>query len=185
MTSESAVQAIIEGCTELGIPFMIVGSLSSNFYGIARSTQDADFVVALTSGELLALVGRLGPMFKLDPQPSLESVTMTTRYVLKVADLDYSIEFFLLSEDPHDQERFRRRVEVMVLDRRAWLPTAEDVIVTKLNWYHIDRRGKDLDDVRGILAVQGDRLDWAYLEAWCDRHGSREHLESLRRALTA
>jgi hypothetical protein len=183
MTSESAVQGVIEAFTDLGVPFMIVGSLSTNYYGIARSTQDADFVVALNPGEIHALVSRLGPTFRLDPQPSFESVTMTTRYVLKVSGLDYTVELFLLGEEPHDRERFGRRVRVEIFGRSAWVPTAEDVVVTKLNWYHIDRRPKDLEDVRTVLAVQGHRVDWAYIEHWCDQHGSREHLVRLRAEL--
>jgi Nucleotidyl transferase of unknown function (DUF2204) len=180
MTSELAVQAIIDGCSELGIPFMIVGSLSSNYYGIPRSTQDADFVVAMKPGDLQSLVARLGSEFQLDPQPSFECVTMTTRYLLKIAMLSFTIELFLLSDEEYDQERFRRRVEVEIHGRRACVASAEDVIVTKLNWYHIDRRSKDLDDVHTVIAVQGNELDWPYIESWCDRHGSREHLERLR-----
>jgi hypothetical protein len=132
MTSESVIQAVIEACSDLGIEFMIVGSLSSNYYGIARSTQDADLVVALKPGDLDALVTRLGPPFSLDSQPSFECVTLTTRYILRVVGLKYTVELFLLSEDPYDQGRFRRRVEVEIYDRRAWVPTPEDVVVTKL-----------------------------------------------------
>lgn len=181
MTSEDAVRAIIEACTDLNVPFMIVGSLSSNYYGIARSTQDADVVVSMNATDIPALVRRLGPDFRLDPQPSFECVTMSSRYVLHIAGLNYTVELFLLSDDPYDQERFRRRVAVTIFDHPAWVPTAEDVVVTKLQWYHIDRRWKDLEDVRVVLDVQSNRLDWGYVETWCDRHGSREHLDAARR----
>jgi hypothetical protein len=183
MNSEFAVQAIIEACTDLNIPFMIVGSLSSNYYGIARSTRDADVVVSMDAVDIPTLVRRLGPDFRLDPQPSFECVTMSSRYVLHIAGLNFTVELFLLSDDPYHQERFRRRVAVTILDRPAWVPTAEDVVVTKLQWYHIDRRWKDLEDVRAVADVQGDRLDWSYIETWCDRHGSRKHLDALRETL--
>jgi hypothetical protein len=39
-------------------------------------------------------------------------------------------------------------------------------------------RPKDLDDARDVLAVQGDILDMAYVEAWCDRHGTSERLRA-------
>jgi hypothetical protein len=73
----------------------------------------------------------------------------------------FTIELFLLSDDPHHQERFRRRVAVEVFGRTVWMPTAEDVIIQKLRW----ARPKDLDDARGVLAVQAGRLDRAYLES--------------------
>ena len=37
--AEDAVVAVIDA---LGIEYMVVGSLSSNFYGVPRSTEDAD-----------------------------------------------------------------------------------------------------------------------------------------------
>jgi hypothetical protein len=181
MTSDDIVRAVVEACSDLGIEFMVVGSLSSNYYGIARSTQDADFVVALKPGQLHALMARLNGPFSLDPQPSFECVTFTTKYVLRVAGLKYTVELFELSEDEYDQERFRRRVEVELYGRRGWLPTPEDVVVTKLQWYHADRRNKDIDDVVQVIAVQDGRLDWEYIERWCTRHGSLEHLEAARR----
>jgi hypothetical protein len=39
-----------------------------------------------------------------------------------------------LGDDPHDQERFRRRQRVEILGRTALVATAEDMIITKLRW---------------------------------------------------
>ncbi len=89
------------------------------------------------------------------------------------------VEVFFLSPDPHDQTRFQRRVEAPVFGRRLWLPTPEDAIITKIRW----ARGKDKDDARDVMAVQGDRLDWPYIEHWCDQHGTRPLLEEIRRTV--
>ena len=35
---------------------------------------------------------------------------------------------------------------------------------------------KDIDDVRNILSVQGEAIDYAHLELWCGRHGTLERL---------
>jgi len=116
-------------------------------------------------------------------QATFETVTMTTRRVVRVAESPFTIEFFHLSEDPHDQERFRRRHRRTVLGREVQLPTAEDVVITKLRWAVQGRRSKDRDDVRDVMAVQGDRLDWSYIAVWCDRHGTRELLDEIRRSI--
>ncbi len=58
--------------------------------------------------------------------------------------------------------------------------TAEDVLVSKLNGLNLAHRTNDLSDVRSVMAVQGDAIDWPYVEGWCDRHGSRPLLEKLR-----
>jgi hypothetical protein len=56
------------------------------------------------------------------------------------------------------------------------MPTAEDVVVQKLRWGRV----KDAEDARFILAVQGDALDFTYIERWCDQHGTRALLDKLR-----
>ena len=59
------------------------------------------------------------------------------------------------------------------------MATAEDMVIQKVRW----NRDKDRDDARNILAVQGDALDYAYIEHWCDSHGTRTRLEDLRRSI--
>ena len=85
----------------------------------------------------------------------------------------------MLSKDPHDQLRFQRRVEQQVFDRRLWLPTPEDVIVMKLRW----GRSRDQDDIRAVMSLQADALDWTYIESWCDQHGTRKLMEEIRRTV--
>lgn len=184
MNSDQATAAVIEALNALQIPYMLVGSFSTNFYGIPRSTQDADIVVQLAPGAISALVKRLGQPFQLDPQMSFETVTATTRYILRLSDGPFCIELFLLSDDSHDVERFARRRSDRFGDHDVFLPTVEDVIITKLRWSHSGRRQKDVDDVANVIAVQGDRIDWGYVNPWCDRHGTRELLDSVRRSLS-
>jgi hypothetical protein len=162
---------------------MLVGSFSSNYYGIGRSTKDADFVIQLDLETLSSLVNHLGPNFRLDPQMTFETITMTRRHIVNVVGIPFLIEFFHLSDDPHDQERFQRRRRVKVLDREVYLPTVEDVIITKTRWALMTKRSKDADDVRSILAVQGPKIDWPYVYGWCDQHGTRALLDEIRSSI--
>lgn len=108
-------------------------------------------------------------------------VTATTRNVVTVEGSPFKIELFRLSPDAHDQQRFQRRVAIEVAGRTIHFPTAEDVIITKLRWLQAAGRAKDRSDLRDVLRVQGDRLDWSYLHSWCDQHGTRELLEEILR----
>jgi hypothetical protein len=163
----------------------LAGSFSSNFYGIPRSTKDADFVAVL-GGKIVELERALGEEFVFDPQPSFETVTGTYRERASIPSVPFDIEIFHLSNDAHDQSRFarRRRVRDELVARDICVPTAEDVIITKLRWAKIAKRGKDSDDVRNIIAVQGDdALDWNYIHHWCEQHGTRALLDELRASI--
>jgi hypothetical protein len=183
MTSEGAILGVIDALEHLQIPYMLVGSISTSAYGISRASKDADVVIELGGRPIKALADQLGPSFRLDPQMSFETVTMTTRHIIEVDEVPFTIELFHLSDDEHDQERFRRRKRVKLFERETWLPQVEDVIVTKLRWSHQGKRGKDTDDVRNVLSVQGDAIDWDYVNSWADRHGTRALLDKIRKSI--
>ena len=183
MTTAEIAVAAIDALDATSVPYMLVGAFSSNFYGIPRSTDDADFVVELGSISIVDVVKQLGPRFKLDPQVRFETATGTTRHIVNVENSPFIVEFFHLSGDAHDQERFRRRCNVVLHGRSSYIPTAEDVIITKLRWSVHGRRPKDADDVRDVIAVQRDRIDWGYVCRWCEQHGTREKLEEIRKSI--
>lgn len=184
MTGDEAVIRVIGALEALGVPYMLVGSLSSNFYGVPRATEDADLVIELGETTLSALGHVLGPEFRVDRQVSFETITMTSRHLIELPSCPFSVELFRLSDDAHDQERFRRRRAVTLLGRQVFLPSAEDVIVTKLRWATYANRAKDRDDARNVIAVQADRLDWNYITQWAERHGAGTLLNELRGGLS-
>jgi hypothetical protein len=168
-----------------GIDYLLVGSYSSNFYGIPRSTKDADFVAVL-GNKIDEVQKALGPEFIWDEQPSFETVTGTYREKLSAPALPFDIEIFHLSKDPHDQSRFqrRRRVTDVAMGCAIWIPTPEDVIIMKLRWAKIAKRDKDREDVRDVIAVQGDAaLDWSYIHHWCAEHDTRTLLDEIRASI--
>jgi hypothetical protein len=179
MTSNEVVLAVIKAFEKHGIDYMLVGSYSSNAFGISRSTNDADFVVELGDRSINPVFSDLTGVLQLDPQMRLESVTGTYRYVARHVDSGFKVEFFMLSNDAHDQARFARRRQEAFLDGHALLPTPEDVVIQKLRWFGRAKRAKDLDDIRNVLKVQAGKLDLAYMRNWCDQHGTRELLEQL------
>jgi hypothetical protein len=118
--AQSLMVRVADALSACAIPYMLAGSFSSNYYGIPRSTKDADFVVQLRSAAGEDFLARLGDDLEADPQLSFETITGRYRQVLKHLHSPFRIELFLLSRDPHDQSRFQRRVEVPLFERRRW-----------------------------------------------------------------
>lgn len=162
------------------VPHMVVGSFARNFHAFARSTQDADIVLALDQNGLGKLLAELGSDFSLDPQTTFEKNTGTFRHTLTHKETEFKTELFLLSKDPFDQERFRRRLAFHFNGHPSFVLTAEDVIISKLRW----ARPKDLEDIRDVLAVkEPDALDWSYLRHWTAIHGTRSKLDEIRASI--
>ncbi len=179
MTAVDFVKRVVGALDTLGIPYMAVGSFSTNVYGKVRSTKDADFVVEMGGLSVARLAQELGTEFELDPQISFETITATTRYRFRHRASAFMVEIFLLSNDSHDRQRFARRVQGDIGGRSTFVPTAEDVVIQKLRWSKHGQRLKDVEDVRGVLGVQAGKLDLDYIRRWCDQHGTRGLFEEL------
>jgi hypothetical protein len=164
-----------------GIPFMIVGAISANVYGIERNTQDGDFVIQVHTGDMQKLVTQLGEDFQLDPQLSFETlVAMGNYFVARHLHPLFKIELFLVGEDAVSQEQFRRARKVNFQGEMLSFISPEDLIITKLRWFLADpRRTKDVQDIRGVLAVQAGKLDMAHIRQGCAAFGTLELLEDL------
>jgi hypothetical protein len=180
MNTDELVFAVIDHLNEHQLPYMLVGSLATNFYCVPRSTQDGDIVIDSSPAQVARQLTAKYPSIYFDPQLAFESVTATRKIVLQSSELEFEIELFQLGADEHDQERFSRRVQVNTMDRLVWIASLEDMIITKLRWSQHIGREKDVADARNLVGVQSDRIDWPYVESWCDRHGTRELLERLR-----
>ncbi len=177
IAAQKIVKQLIAGLNAARIDHMLVGSFARNFYAEPRSTNDADVVLSIPGGSLRALLDILGPEFQLEEQMTFETNTGTMRSKLAHVSSGFTIEMFFLSDDTFDQKRFNRRRSIQYEGIPTFILTAEDVIITKLRW----ARRKDHDDVRDVIAVQGDAaLDWNYIHQWAAIHDTRAQLDEIR-----
>lgn len=178
-TIEDVTLRVIDALNASGTAYMLVGSFSSNVYGIPRSTKDADFVLELEGDLGPMFYEKLGTDFELDPQLKFETNTGTFKQEMRFAETPFRIELFRLSDDLFDQERFRRRVSVRLFGRETFVPRAEDVVIMKVRWL----REKDRADIKNVLTVQRGKLDWPWIEKWCREQGTLAKLEEIRRTV--
>ena len=181
MNGQEALSLLIKILDQENLPYMVVGSFSSNYHGIPRSTKDADIVLEFDPATWSGLEKSLPAELTLDPQGGFEMVTATRKELIRIADSAFEIELFHLSSDPFDQVRFGRREKVLLsLGTTAWIATAEDVVIQKLRWAKGGLRSKDFEDVVNVLLRKGKDLDFAHIEHWCGVHGTMALLEKAR-----
>ena len=179
MQDQAFALEVIERLDHLGVAHRVVGSLSSNVFGIPRATHDADFVQQLGETSFATILRHLEPRFQSDEQLRFEGVTGTKRHVLSLKETDFKVELFALTDDPFDQSRFARRCLRQFLGRNVYLQSPEDVVVQKLRWLERAERPKDREDIAGVIGVRQHCLDWDDIHHWCAAHGTRAVLDEI------
>jgi hypothetical protein len=181
MTTMEIAAAALAAVEKSKLDYVVVGALASNYYAFSRATKDADFVVAASLNCIDEIAPFFPPTFLVDPQPQMEMMTGTSRWIVEVEDTEFRVEIFHLGGDAHHAEIFRRRIQVTMpwYSTKVWTLTAEDLVIQKVRW----GRAKDMVDVANILSVQRDALDFAYIEGWCATHGTTARYAAARAAL--
>lgn len=182
----AGLKRLLEVLNELGIPYMIGGSLASSVHGVYRATEDVDLVVDIDASNIDPLVNELGTEFYIDAEMIREALGRgRSCNVIHLAS-SYKFDLFPLSEDPFQQSQFERRgleefPQAGAVPMRLHVATAEDTVLSKLVWY---RAGNEVSeqqwkDVRGVVAVKGENLDRDYMRRWAEHLGVRDLLDSL------
>ncbi len=90
------------------------------------------------------------------------------------------IDIIVRKDGAYRNEEFRRRRSAEVDGVRMWVVSAEDLILSKLDWARSSRSEVQLQDVRNVITVQL-ALDWPYVDAWAARLGLLDLLGEARR----
>lgn len=150
-----------------GIAHMVVGSVASMVYGEPRLTHDIDLVVELQPPDASAL-WRLFPLseFYCPPVEVIQSeIVHRGQFNLIHHESGLKVDIMIRKESPHARSEFARRRRVPFFEgRSAWLASAEDVIIKKLDFHRMGGSEKHIHDIRGILAETS--IDDAYLQHW-------------------
>lgn len=185
LSAESTLRLAVETLNELGIPYMVTGSLASAFYGEPRSTQDVDIVVPADEARLQHLAERLRDAgLYCDEGAVSEAVSLKGMFNAVDPTSGWKIDFIVLKETAFGQAAFEGRAISELGGVLLHLIRAEDVVVAKLEWAKLGGSEQQIRDVVGVLMVQGPDLDRGYIEGWVDRLDLRhewDHAMALER----
>jgi len=175
---ELAVDAV-RRLNRAGIAYLLTGSMASNYWGIPRTTHDLDFVVQLPLQSIPSLLHEFWDDFYLD-EPAVRAA-LAPPYQFNAIDRRSAlkIDFWMLRSNPFEMSMFDRRLSVNLLGERTWIATAEDVILHKLYWDLLTPSERQINDAAGVVAVQSDSLDRAYMQRWAGELGVSEKLSKL------
>lgn len=159
---------------KLDIPYYIGGSIASSLYGMARATLDIDVAARIEPGHIDPLQNNLRREYYLDQDAITEAINGKSSFNLIHLETSIKVDVFVPSDEPFQRAVMeRKRTDTLVegeLVAEFLVCSPEDIILNKLRWYELGGRVSERQwlDVTGVIKVQGDSLDWGYLEKWSE-----------------
>ncbi|HET7711446.1 MAG TPA: nucleotidyl transferase AbiEii/AbiGii toxin family protein [Thermoanaerobaculia bacterium] len=151
---------------ELGIRYVVGGSVAASVYGEPRSTLDLDLMIEADESRIAQLIAKLRPEFYVDADAALEALRRRSTFNAIHFETSMKIDFFIPEDEPFPATQLdRRRTIAFPGGAQVAFYAPEDLIVRKLLWYQrgAEQSERQWRDVVGILTISWERIDFDYL----------------------
>ena len=137
---------------------MIIGGVANAKWGVPRATLDIDITIWIPDHAIENLIFLLKQDYVILVDNPLEFVSETRVLPLK-SKMNQRIDL-IFGSLPFEKNALARAVKGKIGNIAVYFCTAEDLILLKI----ISDRNKDIEDVRGVLKFQKEKIDFDYLE---------------------
>lgn len=175
------LRRIVAALNAAGISHMVAGSFASTHHGRPRTTQDIDFVIDPSRQALDAFVSALPTdEYYVDRDAAIDALRRRSLFNVIDHSTGWKADLIVRKARPYSVEEFSRRQAARMLDVEVFVATAEDTVLTKLEWAKLAGGSeRQLRDAEGIVEIRRDDLDRAYMRRWARELGVEDLLESI------
>ena len=90
----------------------------------------------------------------------------------------WKIDLIIRKSRPYSQEGRRQRVNLHGVS--LFMTTAEDAVISKLEWAKVAQSRRQIEDAAAILRVRWDALDRSYLAKWIGELGLKKEWDNAK-----
>jgi len=182
MSQQELLKKVIKTLEDIGIEYMITGSIVSSLQGEPRSTHDMDIVIAIQKWSVDKLLESFQfPDFYLNRESIINAIDEKGMFNLIDVKEGDKVDFWMLTNEAFDRSRFSRKYAEGFANINIQVSSPEDTILAKLRWAKLSGGSeKQFTDALRIYEIQFENLDDDYLEFWTKELGIVPLLERLK-----
>lgn len=146
----SDVAAVLD---QLGIPYVIGGSVASSVLAEPRTTLDLDIMIDVDETKVRRLVASLGESFYVSEEDAVDAVRHLRSFNAIHFGSAMKVDFFVAEPLGREQITRRRALEPRADVGRLFFYSAEDLIIRKLLWFRAggEQSSRQWRDVTSLL----------------------------------
>jgi len=168
MNEIDIVRDISQRFEQVGIPYMLTGSMAMNYYAQPRMTRDIDVVIAIAPDDVHRVAALFQPDYYVSEESIRESIVRESIFNLIHQDSVIKVDCIIRKRNEYRRVEFERRQRISILDFSTFIVSKEDLIISKLFWAKDSLSEIQLGDVKNLLATG---YDAAYLQRWTGELG--------------
>lgn len=158
-----------------GIPYMLTGSYASSVHGTPRATQDLDIVIAPTRSQLAELLELLPDTeYYVSKDAAFDALARRAQFNVIDFETGWKVDLIVIKDRDFSRTEFDRRRPLQLDGVSLYVASPEDVLLAKLEWSKLGASARQVEDAVGIVRLQGNLLDVAYVERWVAVLGLRD-----------
>lgn len=172
----------------LGVPYAIVGSMASSFFGEARLTNGVDILADLRPEHVRPLLDAFpADVYYVSEDAVRSAIVQRSQFNIIHPDAGLKVDVMLPQDSAYDVQRLARRGRGWPQGASApsFFASPEDVIVKKLEFHLEGGSDKHIRDIAGIIKAGAVALDVAYIEHLADEIGNLNGWREAQRRATA
>ncbi len=160
------LQKVCRQLDEIGIKYMVSGSVALNIYGIPRMTRDIDIVIEL-SKDRIDEFANLFPNSYFDKKVIRDEIKRQGMFNIIDHSTGFKIDFMIRKETEYFNFAFQRRKRIKELDTELWVIDIDDLIIAKIIWIQQSQSEKQMLDIENLLLNPEKNID--YIKSWCNK----------------
>jgi hypothetical protein len=167
MSYAEVLHSIVPRLEHSDIQYMITGSIAAAYYGLGRATYDLDIVISATADKLKKLIELLPKeQYYAVLQDALDAHRHHSMFNVLDTTSGWKIDFILKKPAPFHEQAFQRRLAVTFEGVPTCVISAEDLILSKLEWARMGESERQVRDAAVVLERCQHKLDRDYIEKW-------------------
>jgi len=180
MTSQKEfLKNVVENLQQAGIDYVICGSIAASFYGVERSTQDADIIIDPNEEQLTNFLKLLGDTYYVNRDVALEALKQISTFNIIDIENAWKADLIIRKKTDFHNEEFSRKRKEKLLGKDLYILSPEDAILSKLVWAKDSNSEQQLRDALSVAVIRWNNLERDYLNKWAEKLQLKNSLEQL------